>query len=109
MRVTRTRTRRRRRAPDASSGRFEFPKPLSHRQFRCMGGIARCENISILYVPTLLRTQCRGRRRDHRAYDDVRATNLQGGSMAARKKAAKRGAKKTAKRGKKAAKRGKKK
>jgi hypothetical protein len=38
-----------------------------------------------------------------------RANNLQGGSMAARKKAAKRGAKKSAKRGKKAAKRGKKK
>jgi hypothetical protein len=39
----------------------------------------------------------------------TRATNFQGGSMAARKKAAKRGAKKSAKRGKKAAKRGKKK
>lgn len=34
------------------------------------GGIARCGKISILYMPTLLRTKCRRRRRDHRAYDD---------------------------------------
>ena len=48
------------------------------RRFRCAGGIARCEKISILYMPTLLRAQCRGRRREHRAYDDDSRNQLSG-------------------------------
>ena len=44
-------------------------RPAS-RSRGCPGGIARCRKISILYMPTLLRTPCRGRRREHRAYDD---------------------------------------
>ena len=85
-----------------------------------VGGIAHGEKISILYMPTLLRTQLRVRRRERRAYGDVSRNNhFLGGSMATRKKAkkaakrgakkaAKKGAKKTTKRRKKAAKKAKK-
>lgn len=74
----------------------------------CGGYCARRENFDLVYADAT----------PHISAGDVaaiiarttmtRATNFQGGSMAARKKAAKRG-KKAAKRGKKAAKRGKKK
>jgi hypothetical protein len=80
-----------------------------------VGGIARGEKISILYMPTLLRTQLRVRRRERRAYGDVSRNNhFLGGSMATRKKAKKatkkgaKKAKKTVKRRKKAAKKAKK-